>query len=133
MRLASARFGSNSVHRLLSIIVQYLIFTNLDMTVVHKDSLEVGESGTLEHFLAQPPDVISAHPQDLDVMVQVGRDSIEAGVGAVRLPLAIGPLARAGLGTLVREVARLAEGQGQRQEGPEQQLQAAPGWRKAGQ
>ena len=40
----------------------------------------------------------------LNLVMQVRGDGVEAGVGAVRLPLPVGPLAPASRGALVREV-----------------------------
>jgi hypothetical protein len=50
----------------------------LNVTVVHEDSLQVEKPGGLVDVLAQDPDVVVGHPQDLDLVIQVGRDGREA-------------------------------------------------------
>lgn len=74
------------------------------MTVVHEDPLEVEKSGRLVDVLAQDANVVVSHPQDLDLVVQVGRDGCEASPGAVSLPLTVGPLAVAVTRAVVAEV-----------------------------
>ena len=73
----------------------------LHVTVVHVDPLEVEQAGRLEHLPPQHPDVVASHPQYLDLVMEVGGDGGEAGVGAVRLALPVGPLAVAGRRALV--------------------------------
>ena len=73
----------------------------LHVTVVHVDPLEVEQAGRLEHLPPQHPDVVASHPQYLDLVMEVGGDGGETSVGAVGLPLPVGPLAVAGRGTLV--------------------------------
>ena len=65
----------------------------LHVTVVHVDPLQVEQPRCLEDLPAQHPYVVSAHPEDLDLVVEVGGDSGEAGVGAVRLALPVRPFA----------------------------------------
>ncbi len=91
------------------------------MTVVHVDPLEVEQSCSLEDFLAQSLDSVSAHAQDLDLVVEGLGDGLQARGLAVGLALAVGPLAGAALGALVREV-----GLTQAQQAQEQQRQLNP-------
>ena len=99
------------------------------MTVAHEDALQVEQSGQPENVLAEVPDVVVSHPQDLDLGVQVGGNGGEAGPRAVRLPLAVGPLAVAVFRTVVGEISGDNEdvrGQGQAGKGRQHAAAAGP-------
>ena len=79
--------------------------TYLNMTMVHKNPLQVEKPGRFEHFAPKDSHVVMRHPQDLDFRVQVDGHCGESGARAVGLAFSVGPFAIAVFGAMVEKVS----------------------------